>query len=118
MLSLTILPCEMPISAAIIADSDNLICYSKFETFGVPIIEAWASGLTVTATTTAAAIIDHFNEQLGVKVSPDDLDGLKHALRFVYGHRSEYDRDYIVQFVAHRFSEEEVCHRLIGIYKG
>ncbi len=103
-------------TAEIVSNSDNLICYSAFETFGVPIIEAWACGLTTT-TTTAAAIIDNFDERLGVEVDYRDFDGLKKALKYVYEHRDEYDKEFISTFSSKHFSEDSIYSRLDKIYK-
>lgn len=102
-------------TAEIVSNSDNLICYSTFETFGVPIIEAWACGLTTT-TTTAAAVIDNFDERLGVEVDYDDFDGLKKALKHMYEHRDEYDKNYISEYAKNHFSEDCVAKALLRLY--
>ncbi len=103
-------------TAEIVSNSDNLICYSTFETFGVPIIEAWACGLTTT-TTTAAAVIDNFDDRLGVEVDYKDFDGLKKALKHIYEHRDEYDKEFISTFSLKHFSEDSIYSRLDKIYK-
>lgn len=103
-------------TAEYMANSDNLICYSTFETFGVPIIEAWACGLTTTTTTTAAAVIDNFDERLGVEVDYRDFDGLKKALKYIYEHRAEYEKEFISTYAKTHFSEDVVCNRLMQIY--
>ena len=103
-------------TAEIVSECDNLVCYSEFETFGVPVIEAWACGLTTTCTSTAAVVIDNFDDRLGVKVSPTDFDGLKSAMRFVYEHRDDYDREFIANFAFSHFSETEIYRRLEEIY--
>lgn len=102
-------------TAEVVSNSDNLICYSTFETFGVPIIEAWACGLT-TITTTAAAVIDNFDERLGVEVDYKDFDGLKKALKYVHENRTEYDKGFITNYAVTHFSEEIVYKRLIEYY--
>lgn len=104
-------------TAEIVSNCDNLICYSRFETFGVPIIEAWACGLTTTTTTTAAAVIDNFDERLGVEVDYRDYEGLKKALKYVYEHRDEYDKEFISNYASSHFSEEVVCNKLLQFYK-
>lgn len=104
-------------TAELVAGCDALVCYSALETFGVPIIEAWACGLPVVATT-AAAVLDRFDERLGVEVSFDDDDGLKNALRSVYAHRDGYDGAFIREFALARFSEAAVYERLLQIYRG
>ena len=102
-------------TAEIVSSSDNLICYSTFETFGVPIVEAWACGLTTT-TTTAAAVIDNFDERLGVEVDFRDFDGLKKALKYIYEHREQYDKKFINNYAVAHFSEEVVYKRLVDLY--
>lgn len=105
-------------TAEIVSNSDNLICYSTFETFGVPIVEAWACGLTTVTTTTAAAVIDNFDERLGVEVDYKDFDGLKRAMKYVYEHRDEYDKEFISQYARNSFSESSINKRLIAVYMG
>lgn len=102
-------------TAEIVSNSDNLICYSTFETFGVPIIEAWACGLT-TITTTAAAVIDNFDGRLGIEVDFTDFEGLKKALKYVYEHRDAYNKEFILEFAERSFSEEAISKTLISIY--
>lgn len=104
-------------TAEIVSNSDNLICYSTFETFGVPIIEAWACGLSTTTTTTAAAVIDNFDERLGVKVECMDFEGLKHALKYVCEHKDKYDKMFIRNYAVSHFSEDVVYSILRNIYR-
>lgn len=102
-------------TAEIVSNADNLICYSTFETFGVPIIEAWACGITA-ITTTAAAVIDNFDGRLGIEVEYTDFDGLKEALKYVYEHRDEYDKEFIAEYAKENFSESTVAKKLLQIY--
>lgn len=99
-----------------VANADCLICYSQFETFGVPIIEAWACGLPVVATS-AAAVIDNFDNRLGIEVSPESIQELRDAMIFIYQHINEYDKDYITKFARENFSEDSVYKKLLSIYK-
>lgn len=98
-----------------VAAADSLVCYSNFETFGVPIVEAWMCGIPTT-TTTAAVVIDRFDQRLGVEVEPNDLEGLKRAMLHIYEHIDEYDRGFISQFAKERFSEEAVYEMLMKVY--
>lgn len=104
-------------TAEIVSNCDNLICYSTNETFGVPIIEAWACGISAIATT-AAAVIDKFDKRLGVEVDYKDFDGLKAALKYVYKHRNEYDKTFVSSYANSRFSEASVYKRIMAIYLG
>jgi mannose/cellobiose epimerase-like protein (N-acyl-D-glucosamine 2-epimerase family) len=48
-------------TAQTIASADCVICFSRLETFGVPIIESWACGIPV-ITTTAQEIMDKYGD--------------------------------------------------------
>ncbi|WP_316268712.1 glycosyltransferase family 4 protein [Claveliimonas bilis] len=99
-----------------IAKADCLVCYSRFETFGVPIIEAWACGIPTTATTTVAAVIDNFDKRLGVKVHYDNLEELKEKMIYMYENISLFDKKYISEFAQERFSEHAVYKQIDGVY--
>lgn len=102
-------------TAEIVANSDSLICYSRLETFGVPIIEAWACGLTA-ITTTAASVIDNFDKRLGVEVPYDDFEALKKSLRYIYENKEKFDKNFIAQYARKNFSEDAVFRRLVLLY--
>lgn len=99
-----------------IANADCLVCYSRFETFGVPIIEAWACGIP-TVTTTAAAVIDHFDSRLGVEVPFNNIDNLKEKMKYMYENISLFDKEFIANFAQKNFSEYAICQKLEKIYK-
>lgn len=98
-----------------IANADCLICYSRFETFGVPIIEAWACGAP-TITTTAATVIDNFDERLGVEVHYDNMNELKEKMVFMYENIDQYDKKFISKFAQERFSEKAIYRKLKNVY--
>lgn len=98
-----------------IKNSDVLVCYSKYETFGVPVIEAWASGIPVIASTATAAV-EKWDDQLGIEVSFDDLQALKNAMSSVYKNYSEYDKKALSDFAKGHYSEDVICKKLINIY--
>ena len=100
-----------------IANADCLVCYSRFETFGVPIIEAWACGVPTTTTTTAAAVIDNFDERLGVEVHYDNMDELKEKMVYMYENIDQYDKKFISEFAKERFSEKAIYEKLKAIYQ-
>ncbi len=104
-------------TAEIVSNSDSLVSYSKYETFGVPIIEAWACGLTA-ITTNTAAVMEDFDERLGIEISCDDFEGLKKALKHLYTHMNDYDKSFISNFAKTHYSEEVIRERLMEIYKG
>lgn len=102
-------------TAFMVAGSDAMICYSICETFGVPIIEAWACGLPVIATK-AASVREGWDKKLGVQVSPYNLEELQNAMQYVYLHRREYDLEYIVRYSTEHYSEEVVYKMLMNYY--
>lgn len=98
-----------------IANADCLVCYSRFETFGVPIIEAWACGIP-TITTTAAAVIDNFDNRLGVEVSYNDIDNLKEKMIYMYENIFSFDKKFISAYAKSNFSECAIYQQLKRIY--
>lgn len=99
-----------------IANADCLVCYSRFETFGVPVIEAWACGIPTIATTTTAVVIDNFDSRLGVKVSFNDIENLKEKMRYMYDNITLFNKEFISRFAQENFSESVICQRLESIY--
>lgn len=95
--------------------SHALIIFSKYETFGVPIIEAWGCGMPVIATT-AAAVNEEWDNRLGVQVSPDRLDELKEAMRKMYDSIGEYDPESILDYARTHYSEDSIYRRLMSFY--
>lgn len=98
-----------------IANADCLVCYSRFETFGVPIIEAWACGIPAIIST-AAAVIDNFDNRLGVEVSFDDIANLKEKMKYMYENIFLFDKKFISEYAQENFSEHAIYQRLKRIY--
>lgn len=99
-----------------VRNSNVLICYSTFETFGVPVIEAWTCGLPVIAST-ATAVRDGWDSRLGEQVSPKDVTDLQNAMQYVYDNILNYDRTYIIKYANEHYSEETVYGILMQYYK-
>ena len=104
--------------AQYIAHSDCLVCFSRFETFGVPIIEAWACGIPTIATTAAAAIIDNFDSKLGIEVNYNNVMELKEKMEYMYNNISSYNKKFITAFSQKNFSEDVIYRKLKNIYIG
>ena len=100
-----------------VAKADCLVCFSRLETFGVPIIEAWASGIPAIAST-AAAVVDGFDARLGVEVSPDHPEELGAAMKQIYRHRDAYDPQFLADFARNKYSEDAVSKLLMDLYEG
>lgn len=95
--------------------ADALICYSQFETFGVPIIEAWACGLPVIASD-GIGFLDYWNDDLGYVVPWDDIDLLKNAMISIKMKYAQYDSKKIADFAQENFGEKVIIKRLLEIY--
>lgn len=96
--------------------ADALVCYSQWETFGVPIIEAWACGKPVILSENVGAA-EYWNERLGYIVQHDNLDTLQQAMKDLYDNRKEYDHSYISKYAENHFGEEAVYKELQIVYE-
>ena len=103
-------------TADIVSASDVLVCYSKLETFGVPVIEAWYCGIPVIATETIG-IAECFDESLGLLVSNNDENQLIESLKRIKSKYHRYSREHIHSFAEENFSEAAVYDKLLSIYQ-
>lgn len=104
-------------TARIVAESDCLCCPSVLETFGVPVIEGWACGLPVVATSDIPVMKQYYHDFLGLTVHPNDLADLSQAMEAVYQAKDSVDHQRISNFAKENFSEEAVCKSLMEIYR-
>jgi L-malate glycosyltransferase len=88
---------------------------SRFETFGVVLIEAASVGLPVIATRCGGPE-DIVEENSGMLVDSDNADQLVMAMLRVQGEALKYDRAAIRNNVLRRFGEEAIVRRLEHIY--
>ena len=102
-------------TAEIISNSDVLVCYSRLETFGVPVIEAWYCGIPVIASD-AIGFAEYFDESMGFLVSKDDDEKLQKSLLRIRKEYGKYSRQYIHSFAENNFSEAAVYKKLMDIY--
>lgn len=104
--------------AEMMSNSDALISYSKFETFGVPIIEAWYSGIPAIAST-EIGFSEYWKDFLGELVSIENENMLVHAIENVMNNikGKSYSRQVIQEYARDHFSETAICQRLFEIYK-
>lgn len=97
------------------SQADAFVLSSRYETFGVVVIEALALGLPVIATRCGGpeSIV---REQDGLLVPVDDIESLGAAMQTLVENRDQYDSVEIRQACRDRFSEEVIARRLIDIY--
>lgn len=102
---------------AIYQQAEVFVYPSRFEGFGIPIIEAVYSGVPVVAAT--GSCLEEAGGPSSIYVHPDDVEGMADALKQASGNQAvrarmiEEGKKYV-----RRFSEEEQAQQLMGIYSG
>lgn len=102
---------------AIYQQAEVFVYPSRFEGFGIPIIEAIHSGIPVVAAT--GSCLEEAGGPSSIYVHPDDVEGMADALKQASGNQAvrarmiEEGKKYV-----HRFTEEEQARQLMGIYSG
>jgi len=94
--------------------SDAFVLSSKYETFGVVLIEALSCGLPVIATKCGGPESIVVEENIGELVDIDK-DALANAMEKVYS--KKYNSEYIRKYAIEHFSKEAVTSELIKVYK-
>ncbi len=97
----------------IMSKADRFVLSSAYEPFGVVLIEAMSCGLPVIATKCVGPETIIENEKLGLlsEVNSDDL-----ADKLLLSYYTEYDKQYIRNYIIDNFSEEAVTSKLIKKY--
>lgn len=98
-----------------VAKSDALICFSDYETFGVPIIESWACGNPVIISD-SLKILKNWDSKLGLITKKYDEDMLAYTMKQMMENYKYYDRKYIRKFAMERYSEDSVYNKLMEYY--
>jgi len=96
--------------------SDAFVLSSKYETFGVVLIEALSCGLPVIATKCGGPESIITNENVGELVAIDK-EQIGKAMLKVYKNYQKYDREYIRKYAIDNFSNSVVVGKLIKIYE-
>ena len=98
-----------------IAAADALVSFSKYETFAVPVAEAWACGKPVIVST-ESGISSYVNDENGIVVGSRDPEQLGIAMRQMRESCDRYDRSAISGFAASQFSDRAIIRRLEDVY--
>lgn len=98
------------------SESNSFVLSSRYETFGVVVIEALALGLPVVATRCGGPETI-LREQDGILVPVDDVENLAQAMESVYENYDQYNPAEIRQACKERFSEEAIARRLMTSYE-
>lgn len=102
-------------TAKTVSESDCLVCYSKFETFGVPIIEAWSCGLPAIWTHTCG-VLQTSDDRLGIGVPANDKAELYQAMKYMLENRNSYNKNTIREYALSHYAESVIVNELISIY--
>lgn len=103
-------------TAEYISNSNVLVSFSRLETFGVPIIEAWYCGIPTIATD-AIGFKNYWNESLGEIVSYKDFNALCKSMIRIKDEYNKYSKEYIRNYAKEYFSETAVYNQLISLYE-
>lgn len=98
-----------------VSNSDVLVCFSRLETFGVPIIEAWYCGIP-TIGTNAIGFKSNWKSELGELISYDDVDLLAESMVTMQEQYGKYSKQFIKEYAASLFSERAVYKKLYELY--
>lgn len=98
-----------------ISKSSMFVVSSKYETFGVVVVEALALGKPVVATKCGGpeSIINH---NVGLLVENDSVTDLASGILHVSIHLDDYDADVLKKYCLDNFSEKAVVNKLTKIY--
>jgi len=102
--------------AKMLNESDVFVLPSRSETFGVVYIEAMACGLPVIATPCGGPE-EFVNEKNGLLVPVDDVNALAAAIKHMYEHHQDYNRQAIADNCQARFSSEVIAKQLTKIFE-
>ena len=97
-------------------ESHCFVLISESETFGVAYIEAMSSCLPVIATKCGGPE-DFINEENGLIIPVNSIDGLTDAMKYMYENIQKYDKDSISRSIIDQFSPSVIANKLVKIYK-
>ena len=95
----------------IIHNSDCFVLASKFETFGVVLIEAMSCGLSVLSTKSGGPESIIVNDAFGILCEHEELE--KGLIEII---KKKFDSKLIRDYVLDHYSEEIIANKLIQVY--
>lgn len=108
--------CNREEIANIMNNSDCFVLSSKFETFGVVLVEALASGLPLVATRCGGPE-DIVKDENGILVNVDNINDLFIAMKEVRFNKDRYSKEKLRETCKLLYSEQAVVNQLSKIYQ-
>ena len=99
-----------------LSNADALISYSKYETFAVPVAEAWACGKPVIVSE-RSGIASAVKNEKGYVVKNDSVESLKTAIKDLYDGYSIYSAETIRDFASGLYCDSAVFKSISSIYE-
>jgi glycosyltransferase involved in cell wall biosynthesis len=96
--------------------ADVFVLPSRFEAFGVVIIEAMACGLPVIATKSGGPEDIISNENVGILVELNNPIALAKAMENMYNNYLNYDKTKIREYVIEHFSTDVIIQQYINVF--
>lgn len=96
--------------------ADVLVSFSKYETFCVPVAEAWLCGKP-TIVSDKEGVASYLNHNLGISVPYDNPSELGNAMYEIYNNYEEYDSEIISEYARSIFSEKVIYDKLVKAYE-
>lgn len=97
-------------------NSNIFVLPSRFETFGIVLIEALASGTPVVATKCGGPE-DIVNNKVGRLIETNNVEELSKALKYMYENYYKFDSNEIRKYVSNNFSNMALSNKLLNTYK-
>ena len=110
-------PGELPLEATAkeTLKADALVSFSKYETFAVPVAEAWASGKPAIVSS-GSGISPFVNQENGFVIDSDDEAELGSAMKVVFDRIRAYDSEGISAYARKHFSDCAIMDKLRQMY--
>lgn len=102
-------------ASEILIKHNIMVIASDFETFGIPGLEAFASGMPVVSTKCLGPE-EYIDNKSGKLVEVKDIEGMANTILEVYNNIDKYDIDYL-RNIADKYSDKSVTDKAIKIYK-